>query len=67
MDLILFDSKQGVYLCEPKGENLPLVTTKEECAWRVPEEKIEVAWNMAYRASWFGIGRFYVYGIEKVD
>ncbi|EGO2680311.1 hypothetical protein ACT0K6_001355 [Enterococcus faecalis] len=64
MDLVLYDSEQDVYLCEPKGDNPPLTTVKEECAWRVPEEKIEYAWHIAYKASWFGIGQFYVYGVE---
>ncbi len=33
MDLVLYDSEQDVYLCEPKGDNPPLTTVKEECAW----------------------------------
>lgn len=62
MDLILYDSEKEVYLVKPSPENPPITTSDKNKAWRISEQEIEYAWQIAYKVAWLGIGTFFVHG-----
>lgn len=59
----LFDSRQNKYLgrLENSKEDYFLTHEKEK-AYCFSEDKIDLAWHIAYKSAWLGIGQFYVYG-----
>lgn len=63
MEYVLFDLKQNKFFAQIEDSKKGFYLTCEyEFAYRFSEEEIELAWHMAYKCAWLGLGKFYVLG-----